>query len=164
LGGGSVSVDAAEVGWEAGLDTGSGAMMVPFYGGEICGYLGLTGSSMILQPEHMILQHEACQYAYDLLHGFKYDEADMALDVIANVGPCGHFLREKHTRVHIRDFRLPSMEREDAAGNPRDAQEVALEEFKRLNETHHPRPLPDQVLAELDRILAAAGQEAERIG
>jgi hypothetical protein len=41
---------------------------------------------------------------------------------------------------------------------------VALEKFKRLNETHHPEPLPDEVLAELDRILAAAEREAERIG
>jgi trimethylamine--corrinoid protein Co-methyltransferase len=164
LGGGSVSVDAAEIGWEAGLDTGLGAILVPFYGGEICGYLGLTGSSMILYPEHVILQHEACQYAYDLLHGFEFNEADMALDVIAKVGPRSHFLRQKHTRKHIRDFRLPSLDREDAAGNPRDAQEVALEEFKRLNETHRPKPLPDQVLAELDRILAAAEREAKRMG
>lgn len=160
LGGGSVSTDAVGIGWEAGLDTGSGAMLIPLYGGEICGYLGLTGSSMILYPEHVILQHEMCRYAYDLLHGFEFDEADMALDVIAKVGPRGHFLAQKHTRKHIRDFRLPSLEQEDPDGNPRDAQEVALEEFKRLNETHHPRPLPQEVLAELDRILAAAEREA----
>jgi len=164
LGGGSVSADAAEIGWSAGLDTGSGSMMIPFLGGEICGYLGLTGSSMILYPEHVILQHEACQYAYDLLHGFEFDEAEMALDVIAKVGPRGHFLAQKHTRKHIRDFRLPLLEQEDADGNPRDVQEVALEEFKRLNETHRPRPLPGEVLAELDRILAAAEREAEQIG
>jgi trimethylamine--corrinoid protein Co-methyltransferase len=164
LGGGSVSVDAAEIGWSAGLDTGAGAMMVPFYGGEICGYLGLTDSSMILYPEFVILQHEMCRYAYDLLHGFEFDGADMALDVIAKVGPRGHFLAQKHTRKHIRDFRLPSLEHEDADGNPRDAQEVALEEFKRLSETHRPKPLPGQVLAELGRILAAAEHEAERIG
>ena len=160
LGGGSVSADATEIGWSAGLDTGSGSMMVPFLGGEICGYLGLTGSSMILYPEHVILQHEACRYAYDLLHGFEFDEADMALDVIAKVGPRGHFLAQKHTRVHIRDFRLPLLEQEDPDGNPRHAQEVALDEFKRLNGTHHPKPLPQEVLAELDRILAAAEREA----
>jgi trimethylamine--corrinoid protein Co-methyltransferase len=160
LGGGSVSADATEIGWSAGLDTGAGSMMIPFLGGEICGYLGLTGSSMILYPEHVILQHEACQYAYDLLHGFEFDEADMALDVIAKVGPRGHFLAQKHTRVHIRDFRLPLLEQEGPDGKPRDAQEVALEEFKRLNETHHPKPLPQEVLAELDRILAAAEREA----
>jgi trimethylamine--corrinoid protein Co-methyltransferase len=160
LGGGSVSADATEIGWSAGLDTGSGSMMVPFLGGEICGYLGLTGSSTILYPEHVILQHEACRYAYDLLHGFEFDEADMALDVIATVGPRGHFLAQKHTRVHIRDFRLPLLEQEDPDRNPRDVQEVALDEFKRLNETHHPKPLPQEVLAELDHILAAAEREA----
>jgi trimethylamine--corrinoid protein Co-methyltransferase len=163
LGGGSVSVDAPEIGWSAGLDTGSGAMMIPFFGGEICGYLGLTGSSMILYPELVILQHDACQNAHELLHGFEFDEADMALDVIANVGPRGHFLRQKHTRRHIRDFRLPSLEREDAGGNLRDAQEVALEEFKRLKETHRPQPLPGEVLAELERILAAVEREAEHM-
>jgi trimethylamine--corrinoid protein Co-methyltransferase len=163
LGGGSISTDAAGIGWQAGLDTGMGSMLIPFQGGEICGYLGLTGSSMILCPEHVILQHEACQYAYDLLHGFEFDEADMALDVIAKVGPRGHFLAQKHTRKHIRDFRLPLLEQAGADGNPRDAQEVALEEFKRLNETHHPIPLPDPVLAELDRILVAAERDAERI-
>jgi trimethylamine--corrinoid protein Co-methyltransferase len=139
-------------------------MMIPFCGGEICGYLGLTDSSMVLCPELVILQHEACRYAYELLHGFEFDESDMALDVIAKVGPRGHFLAQKHTRKHIRDFRLPLLEQEDAAGHPCDAQVVALEEFRRLNETHHPEPLPVDVLAELDRILAAAEREADRIG
>jgi trimethylamine--corrinoid protein Co-methyltransferase len=161
LGGGSVSADAAEIGWSAGLDTGAGSMMIPLLGGEICGYLGLTGSSMILYPEHVILQHEACQYAYDLLHGFEFDEADMALDVIAKVGPRGHFLAQKHTQVHIRDFRLsPLLGQGGAKGSPHDPREAALEEFKRLNETHHPEPLPQETLSELDRILAAAEREA----
>jgi hypothetical protein len=73
-------------------------------------------------------------------------------------------LRQKHTRKHIRDFRLSLLEREGAAGDSGDAQEVALEEFKRINDTHHPKPLPDTVLDELDRILAAAEREAEQTG
>jgi len=161
LGGGTMSVDTLEVDWEAGRDTGSGALKVPFYGGEIGGFLGLMGSSMILRPEFMILQHEMCRSAYDVLHGFEFDAADMALDVIAKVGACGHFLSQKHTRKHIRDFRLTSLEYEHANGKPRDTHEVAMEKFKHLNETHHPQPLPDEVLTELDRILAAAEREAE---
>ena len=164
MGGGSVSIDASDIGWSAGLDTASGAMSIPFYGGEVCGYLGLAGSSMVLYPELVVLQHEACQYAYDLLCGFEFHEEDMALEVIADVGPRSHFLRHKHTRKHIRDFRLHALEREDLQGNPRDPHEVAMEEFRRLERTHHPKPLPAEVLAELDRILAAAEREAERIG
>jgi hypothetical protein len=35
--------------------------------------------------------------------------------------------------------------------------------FKHLDSTHHPQPLPDDVLAELDRILEAAEREVETI-
>jgi len=160
LGGGSVSSDAADVGWQSGSDAGMGAALVPLYGGEICAYMGLLGSSMILYPEQVILDHEICRYAYDLLHGFEFDEADMALDVIAAVGPRSHFLKQKHTRQRIRDFRLPLLtDQSNTDGSPRDPREVAMEEFKRLSGTHHPKPLPQEALAELDRILAAAERE-----
>ncbi|MBL7062774.1 MAG: trimethylamine methyltransferase family protein [Anaerolineae bacterium] len=164
LGGGAVSSDAPDIGWQSGMEAGLGAAFIPLCGGEICGYMGLVGGSMILYPEQVILDHEICQNAYDLLHGFEFDEADMALDVIKDVGPRSHFLMQKHTRKHIRDFRLsPLLRQKGPDGSLRDPREMALEEFKRLNETHHPRPLPKEVLAELDRILAAAEREAERI-
>jgi trimethylamine---corrinoid protein Co-methyltransferase len=160
LGGGGVSSDASEIGWQSGMEASLGAAMLPLAGGEICGYMGLVGGSMILYPEQVLLDHEICQSAYDQLHGFDFDAKDMALDVIAKVGPRGHFLAQKHTRKHIRDFRLsPLLRQKGPEGEARDPREVALEEFKRLNETHCPQPLPDEVLAELDRILAAAEGE-----
>jgi trimethylamine--corrinoid protein Co-methyltransferase len=163
LGGARVSGDALDISWQSGTEGGFGSALIPLCGSEITGLLGLLGSAMILYPEQMILDYEICQFAYDVLHGFDFDEADMALDVIANVGPRGHFLAQKHTRVHIRDFRLsPLLRQENVDGNPRDPREVALEEFKRLDKTHHPQPLPREALAELDRILAAAEREAKK--
>jgi trimethylamine--corrinoid protein Co-methyltransferase len=142
-----------------------GSALIPLYGGEVCGYLGLVGSSMILYPEQVILEHEICLYAYELLAGFEFDPADMALDVIAEVGPGSHFLRQKHTRRRIRDFRLSKLFRQKGPeGDWRDPRDAALEEFKRINDTHHPQPLPGEVLTELDHILAAAERQAERIG
>jgi trimethylamine--corrinoid protein Co-methyltransferase len=165
LGGARVSGDAPLIGWQSGGEAGLGAALTALSGGEICGLLGLIGSATILYPEQLILDHELCQMAYDLLHGFDFDESDMALDVIKAVGPRGHFLTQKHTRVHIRDFRLsPLLRQKDPDGSPRDPRQVALEEFRRIDETHHPRPLPQDVLDELDRILVAAEREAERRG
>ncbi len=162
LGGGSVSSDAADVGWQSGMEGGMGAAFIPLCNGEISAYMGLLGSSMILYPEQIILDHEVCQMAYDLLHGFEFNEADMALDVIKKVGPRSHFLAQKHTRKHIRDFKLsPLLGQKDSAGKDREPREVALEEFKRIHKTHRPQPLPKEVLAELDRILAAAEREVE---
>jgi trimethylamine--corrinoid protein Co-methyltransferase len=161
LGGGSTSTDSPVLDWQAGSDGGRGTALVPLIGGEICGYMGLTDGSMVLYPEKVILDHELCQIAYQKLRGFEFDEADMALDVIRDVGPRGHFLAQEHTRRRIRDFRLsPVLHQHDADGSWRDPREVALEEFKRIYETHRPEPLSARVLTELDRILAAAEREA----
>ena len=165
LGGGSVGSGAPDIGWYSGMEGGMGATTIPLYGGEICGFLGLLDGSMVLYPEQTILQNEMCQDTYDLFYGFEFNPADMALDIITKVGPRGHFLAQKHTRKHIRDFRLSKIVgQKDENGEERDPREAALEEFKRIADTHHPEPLPDDVLAELDRILEAAEREVEKIG
>ena len=165
LGGGSTSSDAPEIGWWSGTDSGYGAVEIVLAGGEVCGYLGMLGSSMILYPEQIILELEMCQYAYDMFEVFEFNEHDMALDVIKKVGPRGHYLREKHTRQHIRDFRYsPLFRQKDELGNSRPPHEAALDEFKRIYADHQPEPLPDHVLKELDQILAAADQTAEKLG
>ncbi|MGC9333963.1 MAG: trimethylamine methyltransferase family protein [Anaerolineae bacterium] len=164
LGGGSVASDAPHIGWQSGAEAGLGAATIPLAGAEICGFLGLIRGSMVLNPEQILLDYEICENAYDLLCGFSWDESDMALDVIANVGPGGHFLRERHTRQHIRDFRLSRLVRQKAHdGGLRDPREVALERFRQIAANHRPRPLPQEVLAELDRILDAADGQAERM-
>jgi trimethylamine--corrinoid protein Co-methyltransferase len=164
LGGARTSGDAPRIGWQSGNEGGLGAALIPLCGADICGLLGLIGSATILCPEEIILDHESCRTAYDLLQGFEFDPADMALDVIRAVGPRGHFLMQRHTRQHLRDFRLSPLLRKKAAdGSQRAPQEVALERLRHLRETHEPRPLPQPVLAELDRILAAADRQAEHM-
>jgi trimethylamine--corrinoid protein Co-methyltransferase len=164
LGGGSVSGDALDIGWQSGMEGGLGAALIPLCGGEICGYMGLLAGSMVLYPEQLILDHEICQTAYDMLGGFDFREADMALDVIKQVGSRGHFLMEDHTYHHMRDFRLsPLLRQKNPDGSFQDPREVALKAFKRIDETHHPEPLSKHVLNELDRILAAADREAEKM-
>jgi trimethylamine--corrinoid protein Co-methyltransferase len=165
LGGGSLAGDATDIGWQSGSDGGLGAALIPLAGGEICGDLGMLGSSMILYPEQIILDHEICLNALDMFNEFEFNELDMALDVIKKVGPQSHYLLEKHTRDHIRDFRYsPLLRDKDAEGNLRQPREAAIDEFKRIYATHQPEPLPDSVLKELDLILAAADREAENLG
>jgi trimethylamine--corrinoid protein Co-methyltransferase len=164
LTGGSVSSDAPNIGWQSGTKTGFGSAMIPLASSEVCGYLGLLDGSMILRPEQLLLDHEACQHSLDIFGEFDFNESDMALDVIEAVGPRSHFLKQKHTRRHIRDFQLSNITgQRDDLGNLRDPSDVALDEFKRIDETHRPQPLPKEVLAELDRILAAAEREVEKI-
>ena len=124
----------------------------------------MLDGSMLLYPEQIILDHEICLEVYKLFQEIEFDESDLALDVIKSVGPGSHFLRQKHTRKHIRDFFLSPVTNEIYLSDQRrPSREVALEEFNRINETHHPEPLPEEKLKELKRILAAADKEAARL-
>jgi trimethylamine--corrinoid protein Co-methyltransferase len=164
LGGGSVSSDSAEIGWQSGSKSGMGSVIIPLAGGEVCGYLGMLDGSMLLCPEQVILDHETCLSTYNYFRRYEFELSDLALDVIKDVGPGSHFLRQKHTRDHIRDFRLsPISHQKGPNGNDLEPREAAIAEFKRLDTTHHPKPLPTEKLRELERILAAADKEAERI-
>jgi trimethylamine--corrinoid protein Co-methyltransferase len=164
LGGARVSGDAPELGWQSGYEVGLGSGMIAMAGGEICGLLGLVGSATTLFPEEVILDHDAIYHVYEMLNCKRVDEIDVAIDVIRDVGPRNHFLSQKHTRKHIRNFRLPSLLRHRGAdGKQRDPREVALEQFKQIASTHHPQPLPDEVLTELDHILERAEGEVEEL-
>lgn len=164
LGGARVSGDAPELGWQSGFEVGLGSGMIAIAGGEICGLLGLVGSATTLYPEEVILNHDSIFHVYEMMNNKGLDEVDLALDVVREVGPRNHFLAQKHTRKHIRNFRLPSLLRHRGPdGKQRDPREIALEQFKHIEATHHPQPLSDEVLAELDHILETAENEAEKI-
>jgi len=164
LGGARVSGDAPELGWQSGYEVGLGAGMIAMAGGEICGLMGLVGSATTLYPEEVILDHDSIYHVYEMVNNKRFNEIDLALEVVRKVGPRNHYLAQKHTRKHIRDFRLPSLLRHRGSdGKQRDPREIALEKFKQIESTHHPQPLPDDVLAELDHILEGAESEAERI-
>ena len=164
LGGGGTSCDAKDIGWYSGSATGMGAAFIPVSGGEICGYLGMLDGSMLLYSEQIILDHELCYEVYLSYRELELNESDLALDVIKSVGPGSHFLREKHTREHIRDFTLGPFTGEIYLGEERrPSREVALEEFNRINDTHRPELLPLEKLTELERILEAAEKEADRL-
>lgn len=164
LGGGSTSSDAPEIGWESGTSSGIGSILIPLLGGEVCGYLGMTAGSMVMYPEQIILDHETCLGAYEYFQGFEFNADDLALDVIAAVGPASHYLLQKHTRQHMRDFRLSPLTRlKNEQGDFRDPRQVALEQYLQIEANHQPEPLPEVTSQELDRILAAVDIETTNI-
>jgi|GEM_PF-96920 len=214
ISGGGLDTDDAGMGWLAGRSAGLGSALTVLAGSEICGYLGLTGGAMVLFPEQVILQHETLLDAIGELgaaglagrlevpgpagpltgDGAALDPAELALDVIREVGPRGHFLKQRHTRARLRELRYPPWVRPvGAAGasvagattpggdsgrssaadfddrvtkasggvHPQAPLAAAREEYARIEREHHPVPLPDDVLAELDRIMAAADRVAD---
>jgi trimethylamine--corrinoid protein Co-methyltransferase len=90
----------------------------------------------------------------------RVDDETLALDVIAAVGPGGHFLAEEHTRRFMRTSLKRGLTHELVGqGRYRYPVEVAREKAAWIRANHHPEPLPEAEAAELTRILAAAGRE-----
>jgi trimethylamine--corrinoid protein Co-methyltransferase len=84
----------------------------------------------------------------------------LAIDAIAAVGPGGHFLRQKHTRTHMRTAMVPAITHQrDLQGRFRDPLEVAREKVAWILANHRPEPVDGAKQAELERILAAADGE-----
>ncbi|UCF94327.1 MAG: trimethylamine methyltransferase family protein [Desulfobacterales bacterium] len=164
LGGARMGSDALDIGWQSGMEATAGAAYLALTNGEICGNIGLLGGAMIFSPEQIILDHEICWTAFELMHGFDFDSYDLALDVIKQVGPRGNFLTEEHTLQHLRDFHLSKLlNRKHKGGGWIDPRDLALEEFKRIDGSHRPQPLPTEVRRELDRILLAADKERAKL-
>jgi trimethylamine--corrinoid protein Co-methyltransferase len=162
LGGGSFSSDASDIGWQSAYEAAFGSVQIPLAGGELCGYMGMMGSSMILYPEQIILDSAMAMDVLDTYKEFEFKDFEVNLDVIKSVGPGSHFLREKHTREHIRDFHYsPILRQVDADGNLREPRDVAIDEFKKIYDTHQPEPLPAPVIKEMDKVLAAADKLAK---
>jgi trimethylamine--corrinoid protein Co-methyltransferase len=165
LGGGSFSSDAPDIGWQSAFQAGFGGVQIPLAGGELCGYIGLMNSSMTLYPEQILLDAEIAMNVFETYKAFDFEDLDVNLDVIKEVGPQGHYLLQKHTRTHMRDFHYsPFFNQLDQNGNLREPREIALENFKELENNHHPEPLPESTLKELDKILAAADKKASELG
>lgn len=161
LGGARMGSDAVDIGWQSGMESALGAALLPMGSGEVCGHVGLLGGAMILRPEQLILDHELCRTVHSMLGTADFQTEAMALDVIAEIGPRGDYLSHAHTVAHLRDIRVsPLLHPRPGRQPPPTPREAGLEEYHRLDRDHHPEPLPSAVLAEMDRILAAADREA----
>jgi trimethylamine--corrinoid protein Co-methyltransferase len=122
--------------------------------------MGLDRTYTLLYPEAIILDDDVYQRARHALLAEEVDDETLALDVIADVGPGGHFLAEQHTRTHMRTALKRGLPHELApSGGYRDPVEVARERVAAIRAGHHPEPLEPAIAAELGRILAAADRE-----
>jgi trimethylamine--corrinoid protein Co-methyltransferase len=122
--------------------------------------MGLQQGSTVLYPEGLVLDAEIYHDIRKNLAGLDLSQEELALDVIQAVGPRGHFLRERHTRRHMRKLGYSELTAQPSPeGGYRDPLEVAREKTEWILENHHPEPLARVQQAELTRILRAAERE-----
>jgi trimethylamine--corrinoid protein Co-methyltransferase len=146
--------------WQAAADVSLDPLLVSLAGAEWVTGIGLNDSFTLLYPEAIILDDDLYHRARYALAEMETDAEAVALDVIRDVGPGGHFLGEKHTRKHMRTAMQPAITQQAGPdGTYREPREEAREKVKWILENYQPQPLEKAKQDELTRILDAADAE-----
>jgi trimethylamine--corrinoid protein Co-methyltransferase len=154
--------DAEAPGWEAGKASASNLLMCALCGADTANGMGLLEGCTVLYPEALALDTDIYHQIRINAAGLDTSREALALDVIKEVGPRGHYLSHRHTRTHLRQREYSDLTRQlTPEGEVRDPIEVAREKTARILETHRPVPLEEAQRAELGRILRAAERELE---
>ncbi len=158
---GVFGTDAMVPGWQSAGDAASSLMLCALAGAETGAGLGLVESCTLLYPEALALDADIYQRVRIEANGLDTSPEALALDVIKQVGPRGHFLAQKHTRTHLRQRQFSELAAQPGSqGSFRDPLEVAREKTDWILANHRPQPLQPAQQAELKRILDAAEREA----
>lgn len=146
--------------WQGGVEEAVSLVEAAHIGADLMPSIGLLGTYTTFSAEHLVLGDDIYQRARFVVQDIAFDDDALALEAIADVGPGGHFLGHRHTREHMRDAVVRGVTHQFAAdGSYRDALEVARERALELWCHYEPVPLPEDVVAELGRIVAAAERE-----
>jgi len=159
---GIFGTDAQVPGWQSAAEAESSLLLCALVGAETGSGLGLVESCMLLYPEAILLDAEVYQRVRNEAAGLDTSAEALALDVIKEVGPRGHFLAHRHTRTNLRRRQFSDLTAQPRQGGGyRDPQEVAREKVDWILANHHPKPLEEAQKDELTRILKAADREKD---
>jgi len=105
----------------------------------------------------MMMDCEIFSVIHKMMQGIAVNEETLALETIANVGPGGHYLAQKHTRKHMRELFLPQfMDRRPYSEweeKKDDARAWAVNKARKILAEHCPEPLDPKVCTEMEKII-----------
>jgi trimethylamine--corrinoid protein Co-methyltransferase len=159
--GGAFGTESHELdSWRSAAEVATDPLLVGLSGAEIVTGIGLRDTYTLLYPEAIILDDDLYHQARYSLLEMEVSPETLAVDVIANVKPGGHFLSEKHTRKHMRTAMVRGVIHQlDTMGKYRNPVDYAREKVEWILKNHHPEPPSLEVQKEIDRIILAADQE-----
>lgn len=160
--------DAKPVDFQAGAETGMGAVIA-----ALCGVNNVSGPGMLdfescQSLEKLVLDHELCAMAQRLSSGIAIREDPIAIRALEEGISAGEFVSLEHTRKWYRVeayYPDPVVDRATLAewrgAGRKDSLARASEKVQKLLSEHRVAPLAAEVRGELDEIIR---REAQKIG
>ena len=120
---------------------------------------GILDSYNCMSYEKFIIDDEMCGMVKRIKRGYEINPDALALDVIKEVGPGGHFLDRDHTFDHFRtEFYQPQLSNRDdfvtwqTSGSPQSV-EAANKKYKEILKTYQAPELPADVDKDLQKFI-----------
>jgi len=157
--------DAKVLDAQAGLEAGVTVLSQGLAGLNLIHDVGYMDNAMVCSPAQLVLGNEAIGWTKRFIRGVRVSPETIARDVIASVGPGGHFLQQKHTLSHFREelWRSQLLTRKSHTDwqkeGARDMAERVQEKLADILETHQVPLLPDRTLQALADIKAKGEKE-----
>jgi trimethylamine--corrinoid protein Co-methyltransferase len=136
-------------------------------GGDLTHDVGYTESAMTGSVFQLAAMDESIGYSRRITRGIEVNEDTLAVDVIHNVGPNGHYLREAHTRRHYKtEFWYPKLcdrrnyEEWEMMGKT-SFKERTVARVRDILATHQPSPIKPETEAAIEKVLAEAEERVK---
>jgi trimethylamine--corrinoid protein Co-methyltransferase len=157
---GTYATGSKSADWQAGVENALSVMASWLCGADMLCGAGLLYGARVYSIVELLLDTEL----FDLVRSMTEDVADadedLALGVIEEVGPGGHYLAHAHTLRNMRGqwqprfFGRDPWEDWEAAGRP-EPYDRARERAQAILAEHEPVPLPEGVEREILEVIAA---------
>jgi trimethylamine--corrinoid protein Co-methyltransferase len=154
---GAFATGAKEPNWQAGVDGSLSTFMASVVMSDMLLGCGFLHGSRIWSYAEMMMDCEIFSIIHKMMQGIEVNEETLALETIANVGPGGHYLAQKHTRKHMRELFLPQfMDRRPYSvweEKKDDARDWAVNKARKILAEHCPEPLDPKISLEMAKII-----------
>ena len=160
-----LSTDAKEFCVQVGSDGGPMAYATMLAGADLLTGAGMLDSAQLLHLPKLILDAELVRQGRRLMEGVALDDEHVMLDVMARVGPGGHFLAARETRRFLRsgELQMPQLfvrgSYDGWVAEGKSETRRATERVDEILATHHPLALPDGAAEHIEEVIAAAAAE-----
>jgi len=163
--------DANEFSYMSGADAGMTALTSALMDPDLLCGAGMHGGAQMLSLPKILLDCEVFRRCRRVRAGLEVDAGHLMEDVVAAVGPGGHFLRARETRQFLRrgELHAPRLlvrEPYEAWSAARTAEtrraadeQRAVAAVEEILATHRPLPLPARAGQRIAAVIAAAGRE-----
>lgn len=156
--------DSKLVDQQAGIEAALTLMANILAGSHLVHDLGYLESGLSGSLAQLVICDELISWIRTSVSEVEINDETLALDVIDEVGPDGHFTDTDHTLAHFRERWYPTLiERYDHAGwLARGGQDLERRASTRVDEIlseHQPEPLPSDVQKRLREIVQRAREE-----